>query len=548
MLIPAYIYLSRHNVYYFRWPIPAKLHPTRKVHHIRLSLGTRSPAAALSYARFLTYHAEEVQRRLYRGCMDYKELRKALTDYFSKMLLKRQALMDNKGPLEPNELKGIQDNIKILEASIQSGSNEVHLLEALGMEQPEDRIVKLIQHLGLDVKRGSPEFTTLLNEYKYPALQFLQELLKYNASFAKYELQAPLTWSDKIVQHSLIQSEGKTLKQLVDDFIADRTAEGSWSRRTLDARKAQLFLLQEILGDEKPVQTINADEVQSVKAIIRQLPLHKDKQPKTKGLPIQAAIEVQGVKKITARTMNEYLGTFTALFNWAERNNFVTRNPFAGAKLRQPSRARSTKARQAFSAEEIRTILKQLPKFSQQNTGKSYPYWASMLAVYTGARSNEIAQLNVQDFLKVDGIDCVSFDDKHGSSDKQFKNEASKRTIPLHSQLLELGVLEFVKQQQAKGHTRLFPDLTKSRQGYNREFGRFFNNKFLPSIGLKKPTHVLHSLRHSFVTHLLNANVSNGKVNALTGHADDSVNEQDYNQGYSIPVLKVEIEKLKYEL
>lgn len=34
---PIYIYRSRHNIYYFRWPIPAYLHPEGKTGHVKHS-------------------------------------------------------------------------------------------------------------------------------------------------------------------------------------------------------------------------------------------------------------------------------------------------------------------------------------------------------------------------------------------------------------------------------------------------------------------------------------------------------------------------------
>lgn len=57
---PAYLMLSRHSVYYFRWPIPLTLRPQTSATHVVLSLGTRKPAEALHLSRLLEYHASQL--------------------------------------------------------------------------------------------------------------------------------------------------------------------------------------------------------------------------------------------------------------------------------------------------------------------------------------------------------------------------------------------------------------------------------------------------------------------------------------------------------
>ncbi|WP_458792337.1 DUF6538 domain-containing protein [Yoonia sp. MH D7] len=48
---PTYLVLSRHGVFYFRWPLPASRHPENRRSEVRLSLRTRRPSVALMLAR-----------------------------------------------------------------------------------------------------------------------------------------------------------------------------------------------------------------------------------------------------------------------------------------------------------------------------------------------------------------------------------------------------------------------------------------------------------------------------------------------------------------
>ena len=54
---PSYLIRSRHNIYYFRWPVPPYLQESGRSRHIKVSLRTREPKEALRLASILEYHA-----------------------------------------------------------------------------------------------------------------------------------------------------------------------------------------------------------------------------------------------------------------------------------------------------------------------------------------------------------------------------------------------------------------------------------------------------------------------------------------------------------
>ena len=69
------------------------------------------------------------------------------------------------------------------------------------------------------------------------------------------------------------------------------------------------------------------------------------------------------------------------------------------------------------------------------------------------------------------------------SNDKKLKNASSERVIPIHPKLIELGFLNFVKEQKKKNSQRLFSHLKLDSDGYIKNVSRFFNVKWLPEIG-----------------------------------------------------------------
>ncbi|HUS52865.1 MAG TPA: DUF6538 domain-containing protein, partial [Thermohalobaculum sp.] len=63
MGVSTYLTLSRHHIYYLRWPLPASLHPRGKAYDIKVSLRTRDQREALRLSRRLAYVAETLTSR-----------------------------------------------------------------------------------------------------------------------------------------------------------------------------------------------------------------------------------------------------------------------------------------------------------------------------------------------------------------------------------------------------------------------------------------------------------------------------------------------------
>jgi integrase len=92
-----------------------------------------------------------------------------------------------------------------------------------------------------------------------------------------------------------------------------------------------------------------------------------------------------------------------------------------------------------------------------------------MLGIYTGARVNELAQLEVKDIIVEEGIPAITITASGGTA-KRIKSESSRRTIPLHKDLLTLGFLVYVSNIRQQGHTQLFPTLKPGPNGYQHYF------------------------------------------------------------------------------
>jgi integrase len=216
-------------------------------------------------------------------------------------------------------------------------------------------------------------------------------------------------------------------------------------------------------------------------------------------------------------------------------------------KVEERSNSRNRRGR-AFSLSEVEAIFSgyiyQGPP--PMNRTKAYPFWFWMplIAYFTGARTNEIAQLDTMDILEIEGCPCIDFchDDPKAFEAKRVKSKHA-RQVPIHPRLIELGFLSFVNDQKQAQQKKLLgdglsylppreEDLDHNKEGWAKSASKFFNEApkgYLVEIGVHRANDgkSLYSFRHTLETNLRNARRDGGTganqdvINSITGHDDE---------------------------
>ncbi|WP_123832294.1 site-specific integrase [Luteimonas sp. 100069] len=106
----------------------------------------------------------------------------------------------------------------------------------------------------------------------------------------------------------------------------------------------------------------------------------------------------------------------------------------------------------AFTREEVGIL------FAPENFGTLplHTRWPCLLGLYTGARVPEIGQLRVLDVMELAGVPCLSFSDE--GEHQSLKSVSSRRVVPIHPRLLDLGFLDYVKTMVLQNGRDLFPN------------------------------------------------------------------------------------------
>lgn len=144
-------------------------------------------------------------------------------------------------------------------------------------------------------------------------------------------------------------------------------------------------------------------------------------------------------------------------------------------------------------------------------------WWLPIIALHTGMRLEEIAQLRCADLAR-DGTG-LPFIRVHDEGGNQVKNANSIRHVPVHPFLAGLGFLDLF---EGGGARRLFPDLTwnKSLQRWGADYSERFT-RYRKRVGLYERLMDFHSFRHTFITAMrTKAKVDIGAVAAIVGHDD----------------------------
>lgn len=264
------------------------------------------------------------------------------------------------------------------------------------------------------------------------------------------------------------------------------------------------------------------------------------------GLSIHELIEAgrrDGLPLLGSERAGEYVAKIGGVFKWAFENGFMHQNPASGLAKVDAKMVREKDKRQPFDAAMLERIFGRAlwrdgrgqvtKKDGKHREFSPFKYWIPLLALYSGARLNELAQLYVKDVkqtkagtwyldFNLDGQGKSKAEHEKSPSDKKLKTVNAIRVIALHPELVRLGFVEYVQALQDAGHARVFPELAwHPVKGYGRYVGAWFNGKVMgKKMGVKRDgTLSFHSFRHTFITACVLTGMGDAMRDDLAGHA-----------------------------
>ncbi|MBA7856582.1 site-specific integrase [Enterobacter sp. RHBSTW-00901] len=363
-------------------------------------------------------------------------------------------------------------------------------------------------------------------------------------------------------EHVNRKNYGNNLSWLRDKYLTYRRDHKA-AETVLNAHRDFFDLMIEVMGDIR-LEYFDRDFLRAYESKLRTIPANRNLMKIKYGVKTLDELIVKsaehGDKLMTGESVRKYINGLYGSMKWAVAEGILLKSPCVDFFPPEDKTEREQDKVDVFEPHELQAIFS-LPQYVS-GTGERnkhgrfhqyqpYYYWMPLLALFTGARVNELAQLRLDDIKENDGIYFFNLD-IDDESDKKLKNANARREIPVHSTLIKLGLIEYVKALRRAGYDSLFPEITPNKdKGHGKVVSGWFNESILKKrLKLERDrTKAFHSFRHSVSTLLKEKGVSAELRAQLAGHVRGKTEtEVRYSKDLK-PVYMVEVvEKIDFSL
>jgi integrase len=249
------------------------------------------------------------------------------------------------------------------------------------------------------------------------------------------------------------------------------------------------------------------------------------------------------------KTNVEYIAAIRQFFKWCVLMEYKQNNPFEGLRLGQKPATAAHEQRSRWSQSDLNTLFSFLYKSVIEKKSKYAltNYYVSLISLYAGLRTSEACQLKVESIKKVDSIYIFEINDVDENT--KLKTLNAYRSIPIHSNLINLGLLEYINDRKNIGKTMIFDDLpTGDYKDWSKPIGSRFYRIFKKIIFTDNKRPTLYGLRHTFIDELQQQEVPEHIVAELSGHTKKGITFGRYGKRLNMKLLKEKVELIYFEL
>ncbi|MCA0996296.1 tyrosine-type recombinase/integrase [Alloyangia pacifica] len=384
----------------------------------------------------------------------------------------------------------------------------------------EPVVQQYVDERKLDITPGSAEWRDLADALTRAEIEALERTIERDrGDYAGLPRDPLLTMPDLLPNSSSAKAPegaGMTLSEALSAFHKERTAGGSTlAPKTMEEHKNAVRMFNEFMGGEVAVRLITKRNVIDYKQALLETPNRYTM--RFPGLTLPRAIKANAklaepFATLAPKTINmKWLSHLSSVLQWASNNGHIEINPAHGIRVDTGSSVHKEPSYLPFDREELKQI------FGHAMFAEPEKYelrqWATLVMLYTGVRnSSEMSRMNLENIYEEQGVPVFYLAEAS-------KNQRSKRLVPIHNDLIKLGLFDYIKTLRAKGETRLFPDWEPSDKVNN-----WFNVTFLRrTLKISSRQKVFYSFRHTLSTELARSGCPRELSKMITGHANQEV-------------------------
>jgi integrase len=364
--------------------------------------------------------------------------------------------------------------------------------------------------------------------------------------------QAPATATDHVLlspgtlevsEQSMAKAEpiASTVSGVAERFCNRKQQLGEWTEKTSRQMQQTASLLVKTIGHDRLCGLTQADMGRYVEVLLS-LPKTYGKSSRDASLSLddllrrgaELAPEARG---LSGATLNRHLTQLGELLTYAAAQGMSPACPISLSGLRAKKKTRDRDDRAPFTRLDLTAIFAQ-PIWTGCASEKSRwqlgdvvihdgLYWAPLIASYSLLRREEVCGLQIRDVV----LDSeVPHFDIRLNPYRRLKTLQSTRRVPIHSELLRLGLADYIGAVAALGYDLLFPDLLASKQTalgdqLQEDWSKVLQAA-IPDARARRQS--FHSFRHAGNQLLADARIPLEWRQDILGHGGSSEAEERY--------------------
>ena len=330
---------------------------------------------------------------------------------------------------------------------------------------------------------------------------------------------------------SITPTQGETLKEALNQHLAEEERQDLDHKTISDKRKVYADFLG--FHGDIPLNDITKNFISSQNGWRS----NEFDQPNSKNPE----------KKRGGVTLEKRHGYLSKFFVWAnESGKYHHENPLKQKMVPKSQIKANTQSWEEFTDGDIAALFN-ANNYVAQMTEPDW-YWLPLCALFSGARISEIAKAELSSFEIIGGIKCYRV--------INAKTIDSKRTIPIHSKLLELGFWDYAEYLKSEGEVFITPHRVhdpvgtpkKERTKKPQDSTGDKWGAYVDFCGIKNRLKSFHSFRSTAITDLHNANAPHSAIKRGLGHTTEGMKgvHGQYVRGIELENIQKAIELLEH--
>lgn len=355
-----------------------------------------------------------------------------------------------------------------------------------------------------------------------------------------------------------------SVRFVFDEYIEKKVRKNLKANAQTQSEHIQMLEVSvELLGPETNYYTLTYDDAEKLKDKLLLLKDGRAKDPET-----APTIQPSRAKKLLDR--------FKKLAKYAKKRKLNPEDIGDDLEISFKPEEKPDEDR-VYSEEDLQKLYLGYP-YTQLTLDRArhlfdYHFWLIPVLMYTGARLNEICQLQVGDIKQetpkkkkdsneipasIHYVHIKNEYDDEGNKVQEVKNSSSRRKVPIHKTLIDLGFLDFVakRKREVADSEQLFDGLYYSAKNkWAKKASDWFNGNgkmksYREACNIDNPTTKnLHTFRHTFIGQMTDTiGVDGTLIPRFVGHETNRQTDKYGRKQVALARLKSEIDHLDYNI